>query len=118
MLAALIGLVASAGFAALMILQPQTLTRITGQELTTPEARNEARATYGGMGVGLALAFFIALVYSPWRTAIGWTIGLMLLGMAGVRGYSWYSDRTTSNTILILIGVDAVLGLVFAFFMR
>ena len=39
-----------------LLWQPQLITRVTGQELTTLEARNEVRAVYGGFGVGEAVS--------------------------------------------------------------
>ncbi len=116
MLASLIGLLVFAAMGGALIWQPQLLTRLIGQELTTPEARNEVRAVYGGVGIGAALAFFIGIVYSPWRQAIAVTIGLMLIAMAGARGYSWYIERTTNPLVYAFLGAEAVLGLMFVFF--
>lgn len=116
MLASLIGLLVFAAMGGALIWQPQLLTRLIGQELTTPEAKNEVRAVYGGVGIGAALAFFIGIVYSPWRQAIAVTIGLILLAMAGARGYSWWLERTTSPLVYALMGGEAVLGLMLVFF--
>jgi hypothetical protein len=116
MISTFLGLVLFAGLGAVMLLQPQYLTRLTAQELSTPEARNEARATYGGMGIGLAIAFFIALVYSPWRQPILLTTGLMMWGMAGARGYASWLERPTTPTVWMALGAEAFLGLLFIFF--
>lgn len=116
MFSALIGFLVFAGFGAAMILQPQLLTRVTNLELSTPEARNEARSAYGGLGAGLAFAFFIALVYSPWRQPILLTAGLAMWGMAGARGYASWLERPTSPNIWIALAAEGVLGLLFIFF--
>ena len=116
MISALLGFVLFAALGAVLILQPQYLTRLTNLELSTPESRNEARSAYGGFGVGLALAFFIALVYSPWRQPILLTAGLMLWAMAGARGYSSWLERPTTPNIWIALAAEGVLGLLFIFF--
>jgi hypothetical protein len=116
MFSALIGFLLFAAFGAAMILQPQLLTRLTNLELSTPEARNEARSAYGGLAAGLALAFFIALVYSPWRQPILLTAGLGMWGAAGARGYASWLERPTSPNIWIALAVEGVLGLLFIFF--
>jgi hypothetical protein len=110
-----LGFILFAAMGAGLLWQPQYLTRLTGVELTTIESRNEARAVYGGFGVAMAIALFIALVWSPLRSGICLTIGLALIGMAAGRGYSWYLERT-SNTMIwgFLIG-EAILGLMLFF---
>ena len=98
-----------------LLWQPQLITRVTGQELTTIEARNEVRAVYGGFGVAAALALFIALVWSPLRGGICLALGLALMGMAAGRGYSSWLERPTNNIIWGLLAGEAVLGFMLTF---
>ncbi len=110
-----LGFLLFAAMGGVMLWQPQYLTSVTGQELSTVESRNEARAVYGGFGVAAALALFIALVWSPLRGGICLALGLALVGMAGGRGYSIWLERPTNNLIFALLGVEAVLGLMLTF---
>ena len=98
-----------------LLWRPQYLTRLTNVELTTIEARNEVRAVYGGFGIAMAIALFIALVWSPLRAGITLTIGLALLGMAAGRGYSVWLERPSSTLIWVFLGGEAVLGLLLLF---
>ena len=43
---------------------------VTGHEPADPESRNEARAVYGGFGVGVALALFIGTCLLAFRGGI------------------------------------------------
>ena len=110
-----IGFLLFAGMGGVMLWQPQYLTRVTGQELSTVESRNEARAVYGGFGAAAALALFIALVWSPLRGGICLALGLSLIGMAAGRGYSIWLERPTNNLIFALLGVEGVLGFLLMF---
>jgi len=104
-----------AAMGAALLWQPQYVSRLTNVELATIEARNEARAVYGGFGVAMALALFIGLVYSPLRAGICVTIGLALIGMAAARGYSLYLERTSSTMIWGFLAGEAILGLLLFF---
>lgn len=110
-----LGFLLFAAMGGALLWQPQYLTRVTGQELSTVESRNEVRAVYGGFGVAAALALFIALVWSPLRGGICLALGLALVGMAAGRGYSIWLERPTNNLIFALLGAEAVLGLMLMF---
>ena len=110
-----IGLLLFAAMGAVMLWRPEYLTQVTGVELSTPEARSEARAVYGGFGVAVALALFTALVYSDFRGGIMYTTGLMLLGMAAGRGYSAWLERPTTPVIWGLLAGEAILGFMIFF---
>lgn len=110
-----LGLVLFAAMGAGLLWQPQYLTRLTNVELTTVESRNEVRAVYGGFGVAMALALFIALVWSPLRPGICLTIGLALIGMAAGRGYSLWLERTSSTMVWGFLAGEAVLGVMLFF---
>jgi hypothetical protein len=110
-----LGFVLFAAMGAGLLWQPQYLTRLTNVELTTIESRNEVRAVYGGFGVAIAIALFIALVWSPLRSGICLTVGLALIGMAAGRGYSWYLERTSSTMIWGFLIGEAILGLLLFF---
>jgi hypothetical protein len=110
-----LGFILFAAMGAGLLWQPQYLTRLTNVELSTVESRNEVRAVYGGFGVAMALALFIALVWSPLRGGICLTIGLALVGMAAGRGYSWWLERTSSTMIWGFLAGEAILGILLFF---
>ena len=110
-----LGFILFAAMGAGLLWQPQYLTRLTGVELTTIESRNEVRAVYGGFGAAMALALFLALVYSPLRPGICLTIGLALIGMAAGRGYSWWLERTSSPMVWGFFGGELLLGILLFF---
>jgi hypothetical protein len=97
-----------------LLWRPEYVTRLTNVELTTIESRNEVRAVYGGFGIAMAIAMFIAVVYSPLRGGIMLTAGLALLGMAAGRGYSAWLERP-STMIWAFLGIEALLGLMLFF---
>lgn len=110
-----LGLIVFGAMGGLLLWQPQYITRVTNIELTTPESRSETRAVYGGFGIAMALAMFIAMVWSPLRGGIMMTAGLALIGMAAGRGYSAWLERPTSPIIWGLLGGEALLGLLLFF---
>jgi len=110
-----LGLVLFAAMGAGLLWQPQYLTRLTNVELSTLESRNEVRAVYGGFGIAMALALFIALVWSPLRGGITLTIGLALIGMAAGRGYSAWLERPSSTMIWGFLIGEAILGILLFF---
>lgn len=110
--------IAFAVFAAMggaLLWKPEYLTRLTGVELSTIESRNEVRAVYGGFGVAMAIAMFIAMVYSPLSGGILLTSGLALIGMAAGRGYSAWLEMPTNVLIWVFLGLEALLGLMLFF---
>ena len=110
-----LGLILFAAMGAGLLWQPQYVSRLTNVELTTIESRNEVRAVYGGFGAAIAIALFIALVWSPLRSGICLTIGLALIGMAAGRGYSLWLERTTSPMVIGFLAGEAILGLLLFF---
>jgi hypothetical protein len=110
-----IGFLLFAAMGGLLLWQPQYITRVTNVELTTAESRSETRAVYGGFGIAIALALFVAMVWSDLRGGIMFTTGLALLGMAAGRGYSAWLERPTSPIIWGLLGGEALLGLLLFF---
>ena len=110
-----IGLLIFAAMGGLLLWQPQYITRVTNLELTTAESRSETRAVYGGFGIAIALALFVAMVWSDLRGGIMFTTGLALIGMAAGRGYSAWLERPTSPIIWGLLGGEALLGLLLFF---
>lgn len=109
-----IGFLLFAAMGGVMLWRPQYLTQVTGVELSTPESRNEARAAYGGLGVAIAIALFVAM-FSELRGGIMLTTGLALIGMAGGRGYSAWLERPTNPIIWGLLAGEVVLGLMIFF---
>jgi hypothetical protein len=110
-----IGFLVFAAMGGLLLWQPQYITRVTNVELTTAESRSETRAVYGGFGVAIALALFVAMVWSDLRGGIMFTTGIALLGMAAGRGYSAWLERPTSPIIWGLLGGETLLGLLLFF---
>ena len=104
-----------AAMGGVMLWKPEDLTRLTGVELSTVESRNEARAVYGGFGVAMALAMFIAMVYSPLSGGILLTSGLALIGMAAGRGYSAWLEMPANSLIWVFLGIESLLGLMLFF---
>ena len=104
-----------AAMGGLMLWRPQYITRVTNIELSTAESRSESRAVYGGFGVAIALALFVAMVYSDLRGGIMFTTGLALFGMAAGRGYSAWLERPTNPIIWGLLAGEALLGLMLFF---
>jgi hypothetical protein len=104
-----------AAMGAALLWRPEYLTRLTGVDLSTVESRNEVRAVYGGFGIAMALAMFIAMVYEPLRGGIMMTTGLALIGMAAGRGYSVWLEPPTNNLVWVFLGLEAVLGLMVFF---
>ena len=115
MISLTIGFLLFASMGGALLWRPQYITRVTNIELSTPESRSETRATYGGFGIAIALALFIAMVYSDFRAGIMFTTGLALIGMAGGRGYAAWLERPTSPIIWGLLAGEAVLGLLLFF---
>ena len=111
----LIGIVLFAAMGGTLIMWPEALARVTNQEPTTPESRSEIRAVYGGFGIAIALALFVAMVYSDFRGGIMFTVGLALIGMAAGRGYAAWLERPTSNIIWGLLAAEALIGLMIFF---
>jgi hypothetical protein len=109
-----IGFLLFAAMGGVMLWRPEYLTRVTNLELSTPESRNEARAVYGGFGVAIALALFVAMV-SDLRGGIMFAVGLALIGMAAGRGYAAWLERPTSPIIWGLLAGEALLGLMIFF---
>jgi len=109
-----LGFILFAAMGGVLLWQPQYLTRLTKLELSTVESRNETRAVYGGFGAAMALALFIALVYSPLRAGITMTIGLALIGMAAGRGYSGWLEPPPA-IIWGFCAAEAILGVLLFF---
>lgn len=109
-----IGFLLFAAMGGVMLWRPQYITQVTGIELSTPESRSEARATYGGFGVAIALALFVAM-FSELRGGIMFATGLSLIGMAVGRSYAAWLERPTNPVIWGLLGGEALLGLLIFF---
>lgn len=110
-----LGFLAFGGVGGVMLWRPEYLSQITGLDLTTAESRNEARAIYGGGSVAIALALLWAMIFPDFRDGTMFTTGLMLMGMAGGRGYSVWIERATSPVIWSLLGAQALLGFMIFF---
>lgn len=82
------------GFYAL--LRPRDVPRFFGTEASTPSARNEVRAVYGGFGVALAAVLAWSVLTAAGlglSSGVQLAAAVALFGMAGGRGISMLVER-------------------------
>lgn len=68
------------GFGILLLIAPQVLGTV-GVEIARPAGAAELRAFYGGLELGIAAFFFLALARPAWHRA---ALNLQVLGLGGV----------------------------------
>ena len=84
------------GFAVMGIgsfVKPELVTAQFGIPTLSLAGRNEVRAVYGGFGILMSCALYVALVTPTLRSGIYFTVALALGGMAAGRSISWLIDR-------------------------
>ena len=112
-------LVAPAVFFVLLGIQatrvPSRLLHGFGIVASTPDARNEVRAVYGGMPLALGAVFFVAMARPDLRAGIAVTGAAVCFGMAAWRGVSAVLDRRFGRWPMFWASVEIVLALLLAF---
>ena len=101
-------------FGAWLFFWPQALA-LVDVELTTPAARIEIRAFYGGLELGLACFFAVAATRSRWYEAALFTQAAALGGMAAARLLGMLIEAVASPTLLMLLAAESggsLLGIV------
>lgn len=93
------------GFGVALLLWPTMLASV-GVELSTPAARAEIRAFYGGLEVGLALFFALAAARPPWFRAGLFAQSTSLGGIALGRVLGIFVDSAAESTIYLLLGAE------------
>ncbi len=82
-----------AGMGLVALARPQFVGNFFDQQLISVDSRNEVRAVYGGFGITIALALYLASVRAEWHDGIIICVALALLGMAGGRLISVLFER-------------------------
>ena len=93
-------------FGAWLLAAPGKLDDWLGLVATTPEARTELRALYGGLELGIA-AFCTYCAVSPSRYAVGCAaVALLLGGIAVARSYGMVADGTVTTKMFTFLGTE------------
>lgn len=94
---------------AIALRYPGQLLRSFGLSATTPDARNEIRAVYGGFGIAVASLLGVGLLWRTNLSDIALTLGVSMAGMAGGRIISAVVDRQFGKYPRIYLFVELVL---------
>ena len=93
------------------IFRPMRILNLLSVKETSPEMRNEARAVYGGFGIAIAVALFLATRLDGLRVGILFTVSLSMLGMAFGRIASLLVERPTGKNPYIFLILEILLSL-------
>lgn len=93
------------------IFQPMRILRMLSVPETSPEMRNEARAIYGGFGIAVAAALFLATRLDGLRIGVLFTVALALLGMACGRITSLLVERPRGKNPYIFLILEILMCL-------
>jgi len=91
------------------LIRPAFVVSFVGLVPSTPDARNEVRAVYGGFGIALAALLVFTAESSALRPGVLLAAATALLGMAAGRALSLLIERT-GRWPLLFLAVEAVLG--------
>jgi hypothetical protein len=94
------------GFGTWLLLWPQALSKL-GVELTTPAARTEIRAFYGGLELGFAFFFAIAATRPHWYEAALFAQAASLGAAAMARLFGLVVDGGAGPTMLVLLAAES-----------
>lgn len=83
---------------------PVTTSRSLGYELTTPSAMSEYIVVYGGLEIGLAIAFGLGAAVARWTGPIALVAAVLSTSLAVTR----------LTTLLTLSGISSVVWILFA----
>lgn len=95
------------GFGTWLFLWPQTLA-LVDVELTSPAARTEIRAFYGGLELGCACFFAVAAARPGWYEAALHAQAASLGGIAIARLLGMLIEASASSTLLMLLAAEVV----------
>ncbi|WP_039748614.1 DUF4345 family protein [Solimonas variicoloris] len=98
----LFALMGAAAFAS-----PRTLLARLELPATTPTARNEVQAVYGGFGLAVAVVLLLPLWRPELRAGVAITVGAALAGMAAGRGIALLRERPNGWALLFL-AIEAI----------
>ncbi|MGH8453943.1 MAG: DUF4345 family protein [Nevskiales bacterium] len=74
-------------------IRPASVGRYFDVRIESVDGRNEVRAVYGGFGLAMALALFLATELPDLRAGVVACVALALAGMAGGRLFSALLER-------------------------
>lgn len=95
-----------AGFGVVLLLDPTTIAS-TGVVLSTPEAKTEIRAFYGGLELGLALFFALSAARPAWFQAGLAAQAASLGGAALARLFGMIVDDSLTIMMALLFAAEA-----------
>ena len=99
-----------AGMGAAALVRPAIIWAPFGVEPTTPAARNEVRAVYGGFGIALAILLVVADGASAgYRDGVLVAVAVALAGMAAGRIIGFVVEPRGARGFPVLFGVLEVL---------
>jgi hypothetical protein len=99
-----------AGMGAAALVRPAIIWAPFGVEPTTPAARNEVRAVYGGFGVALAILLLVADTASTgFRDGVLVAVAVALAGMAAGRIVGFAVEPRGARGFPVLFGALEVL---------
>ncbi len=90
------------------LVAPTKVTAQFGLPELNRDMRNEIRGVYGGFGLAIGAALFIAALHPELRSGIALTVALAVGGMAGGRGVSAIIDRGISRAPLLYMALELV----------
>ena len=89
-----------------------------GQQLGNASAVTDVRATYGGMSIGVGLAFYL-LARNPAYVRVGLAaLCVIMLCMAIARGLGMVLDGEPSSLMHTYLGLELLVALISAFMLR
>jgi hypothetical protein len=102
-----------AGMGAAALVRPGVIWAPFGVAPTTPEARNEVRAVYGGFGIALAILLVVAdQSAAGYRDGVLVAVAVALAGMAAGRIVGFAVEPRGAGRFTVLFGViEVVLAL-------
>jgi hypothetical protein len=102
-----------AGMGAAALVRPAVIWAPFGVEPTTPAARNEVRAVYGGFGIAVAILLVVADTSAAgFRDGALIAVAVALAGMAGGRIVGFAVEPRSLGRFTVLFGViEVVLAL-------
>jgi len=101
----LLGALATAATGFLALVKPASIYGFTGLTITGPRGTSEIRAIFGGLFIALGIAPFI---YGEPAYSV---LGFGYLGIALVRLFSIFLDKSRESSNWISLGIEIFLGI-------